>query len=92
MDPLRIIVRVLFAYVFAVAVVRASGKATIQQADVCSFVLAVVIGDMFDDFFWSEVPAAQFVIGVGTLVLTHVAVRLNAFHAGSRRWRAGRRA
>lgn len=87
MDPLRLIVRVVFAYVFAQALIRASGKRTVKQGDPQSFVLAVILGDLFDDLFWAEVPAAQFVIASGTLVLMHVMATVSLYHAGQRNWR-----
>lgn len=58
-----------------------------QQTDVPSFVIALVIGDMFDDVFWSEVPASQFVVGVATLFVLHLRVSGLVFHSGSRTWR-----
>ncbi len=54
MDPLRIIVRVVFAYVLVLAFTRISGHRTMRQNDVPSFVIAVVIGDLFDDLIWAE--------------------------------------
>lgn len=62
----------LFTYVVMLAFVRTSGRRTIAQGDVRSFVLALIIGDLFDDMFWAEVPAAQFVVAVATLVLLHI--------------------
>ena len=87
MDPLRIVVRVVFAYVFALALVRISGKRLVGQTDVASCVVALILGDMFDDVLWSEVAAAQFVVGAGALVLAHALVSLDAFSRGTREWR-----
>jgi uncharacterized membrane protein YcaP (DUF421 family) len=74
MDPGRIIVRAVFAYVFAVILIRLSGKRVVAEATPFDFVLAIIIGDLFDDLFWAEVPAAQFVVACGTLVLLEVSV------------------
>jgi uncharacterized membrane protein YcaP (DUF421 family) len=87
MDPGRIIVRVVFAFLWALILVRLSGKRTIQQADVSSFVVAVVIGDLFDDLFWAEVSLAQFAIGLGALMIAHLLVTITNFSAGDRIWR-----
>ena len=87
MDPLRLIVRVLFGYFFALALMRAAGKRTVKQGDASSFVLAVIVGDLFDDLFWAEVPAAQFVVATGTLVLLHVMASVAVYRAGVRNWR-----
>ena len=90
MDPLRLIVRVLFGYVFALALMRTSGRRTVKQGDAQSFVLAVIVGDMFDDLFWAEVPAAQFVVATGLLVLLHAATNEWIFASGTRKWRRRR--
>lgn len=87
MDPLRIAVRAAFGFLFTVAAVRLSGKRTVKQGDATSFVVALIIGDMFDDLFWAEVPAAQFVVGVGTLILLHTVNTIALASRGVRRWR-----
>jgi uncharacterized membrane protein YcaP (DUF421 family) len=87
MELWRIVVRALLVYVFALAIIRIAGKRTVGQTDLSSFVVVLVIGDMFDDMLWAEVPAAQFVVGVGALMLTHVAVGLGLFRQVDRKWR-----
>jgi uncharacterized membrane protein YcaP (DUF421 family) len=87
MDPWRIIARALFAYVFALAVMRIAGKRTLSRSDVPSCVVLIVIGDMFDDMLWAEVPAAQFVVGAGALMLAHVTTGLGLFRSTARGWR-----
>lgn len=84
MDLSRIVIRVLFAWVFVQALVRLSGKRTIKQGDLASFVVAITLGDMFDDMFWAEVPAAEFVVGAATLVLCHVISSVDSFARGCR--------
>jgi uncharacterized membrane protein YcaP (DUF421 family) len=87
MDPLRLLARTAFAYVFILVLLRLSGKRTVKQGDAASFVVALIIGDMFDDLIWAEVPASQFVIAVGTLVFLHLLVIVNLFTSGTRTWR-----
>jgi len=87
MELWRILVRAVFAYVFALAVMRIAGKRMVSHADVSSFVLVIIIGDMFDDLLWAEVPASQFVVGVGTLVLAHLCNGLAKFRSVDRRGR-----
>lgn len=86
MDPLRIAVRVVFAYVIVRAFLRVAGRRPIRHGDISSFVVALIIGDMFDDLMWAEVPAAQFVVGIGTLVFVHLLVSHIRFRAGERVW------
>jgi uncharacterized membrane protein YcaP (DUF421 family) len=87
MDPLRLITRAVFAYLFALALVRVSGKRAIIHGDTTSFVLAIIIGDLFDDMFWAEVPGSQFIVALSSLMLVHVTASVWRFHAGARKWR-----
>lgn len=90
MDPFRVIVRILFAYVFALILVRISGHRDLKHIDISSFIVALVIGDMFDDFFWQEVSAAEFVVATGALFLVHIATSVQLVSSGSRTFRGAR--
>ena len=85
MDPLRIVIRVVFAYVVLLAFIRLSGKRGVKQANVFDFTVAIVLGDLVDDMLWAEVPASQFVVATGMLMIVHVAVDLVRFRTGA--WR-----
>ena len=86
MDPLRIVIRVVFAYLVALVLVRIAGHREIKQVDIHSFIVALIMGDLFDDMLWLEVSTAQFVVALGTLFLIHVMASLQWFHAGRRAW------
>jgi uncharacterized membrane protein YcaP (DUF421 family) len=85
MDPLRLVVRTAFAYVFLLALIRISGKRAIKHGDAGSFVVALIIGDMFDDVVWAEVPVSQFVVAVSAIVSVHLLVTASLFRAGGGR-------
>jgi uncharacterized membrane protein YcaP (DUF421 family) len=70
-DPLRIAVRAVLAYVFLLVLVRVSGKGTVVQGSAFDFTVALIVGDMVDDLLWAEVNAAEFVVGAGTPFLIH---------------------
>jgi uncharacterized membrane protein YcaP (DUF421 family) len=72
----QILLRVVLAYVFALLLLRLSGKRELAQATSHDLVLALILGDLFDDLFWAEVPASQFVVAAGVLVVLQVAVAL----------------
>ena len=74
MDWYRIALRAVFAYVVLLALLRASGKRTVEQGTPFDFVLALVLGDMIDDLLWADVSAARFTVAVGTLTLVHTLV------------------
>jgi uncharacterized membrane protein YcaP (DUF421 family) len=80
MDPLRIAVRSLAAFVFLLGLLRRAGKRAIAQGTPFDFVLALILGDLVDDLLWAEVPASQFVVAAGTLGLVHTVAAL-ASHA-----------
>ena len=84
-DPLRIVFRVLFAYVVLLVFVRLSGKRGVKHANVFDFTVAIVLGDLIDDMLWAEVAASQFVVASGVLMIVHVALDLLRFRSGA--WR-----
>jgi uncharacterized membrane protein YcaP (DUF421 family) len=77
MDPLRIIVRCLVAYLFLLFMLRIAGKRTLHEGTAFEFVLALVVGDLVDDVIWSEVPVAQFAVATATLVFTKLGVTMH---------------
>jgi uncharacterized membrane protein YcaP (DUF421 family) len=85
MDPLRILTRVLFAYVMLLIMMRAGGKRLVRHASPLDFALSVILGDMVDDLLWAEVDASVFVVGVGVLMMIHIALDLLRSRAVS--WR-----
>ena len=87
MDPLRIAIRALFAFILLLVLVRTSGKRTVKQGSPFDFAVALILGDLVDDLLWAEVGAAQFVIASGVLVLTHTVFETLNLRAGSRRTR-----
>lgn len=79
MDLWRIAVRALIAYVYVLVLVRISGKRVVSQATPIHFVVAVVVGDLFDDLMWAEVTAAQFLTAAGSLFVADATVELASY-------------
>src|SRR5687768_3174403 len=73
-DLFGISLRVLIIYVYALLLLRLSGKRSIAHLTALDFIVALAIGDMFDDVIWSEIPLAQGLVGVTTIVLLHTLV------------------
>ena len=71
MDPLRIVLRVVFAYVILLTLVRLSAHRTIKHGPAFDFTVALIMGDLIDDAVWGEVPAAQFVVAAGAVFTLH---------------------
>lgn len=82
MDLWRIAVRALCSYVFALILVRLSGKRVVAQATPFDFAMALVLGDLFDDLMWAEVPASQFVVAAGSIFLPAAAVEVASCRNG----------
>jgi uncharacterized membrane protein YcaP (DUF421 family) len=91
MDPAHIVVRVAFGYLWVRALVRLSGKRAVKHGDISTFVVALIIGDMFDDLFWAEVSVPQFITGVSALIVVHLWMTSGRLRASSRDWRRATR-
>jgi uncharacterized membrane protein YcaP (DUF421 family) len=84
-DPLRLAVRVLFAYVLLLLFVRLTGHRTVKHGSPFDFTVALILGDMIDDAIWAEVSAAQFVVACGVLFTVHTMFDVLRFRAGAAR-------
>ena len=82
MDPLRIVVRVVFIYVLLLVFLRLSGKRTLKHASPFDFVVALILGDLMDDAIWAEVDASTFIVASGCLFLVHVTFDLVRYRSG----------
>ena len=72
METLTMIaLRTVVVYVYLLILVRIVGKNGLAETNALQFVLALVIGDLIDDFLWGEVGAAQFGVATASLALTH---------------------
>lgn len=71
LDPVRIAVRVVVAYVLLLVLLRLSGKHSVKQSNPLDFTLVMILGDMVDDAVWAEVHVSLFVAGAVSLVAIH---------------------
>jgi uncharacterized membrane protein YcaP (DUF421 family) len=83
MDPLRIVIRVVFAYVVLLVLMRFGGKRIVTHASLFDLTLAVLLGDLVDDVLWAEVQAGVFVVAAGTIVLVHTGLDFVRFRAAA---------
>jgi uncharacterized membrane protein YcaP (DUF421 family) len=72
LDLTGIIFRVSIMYLYALALVRISGKQSLGQLTTMDFVVTLIIGDLFDDVFWAEVPIVQGMVAFTVIVLIHM--------------------
>jgi uncharacterized membrane protein YcaP (DUF421 family) len=66
------------------AIVCLSGKRGVKHGDISTFVVALIISDMFDDLFWAEVSVPQFITGVSALIVVHLSMTSGRLRASSR--------
>jgi uncharacterized membrane protein YcaP (DUF421 family) len=74
LDLTGIIFRVSVMYVYALALVRISGKQSLGQLTPMDFIVTLIIGDLFDDVFWADVPLLEGMVGFATIILVHILV------------------
>jgi uncharacterized membrane protein YcaP (DUF421 family) len=75
MEPLLgILLRVSIMYVYTLLILRLSGRRSIDSMSPQDFIVAVILGDMFDDVFWSEVTVAMGIVGITTIIFIHLLV------------------
>ena len=72
MDPLRIALRALFAYVLLLVFIRLGGKRTVAHAHPFDFTVALILGDMVDDMILGEIAGSEFVVGAGIVFSLHL--------------------
>jgi uncharacterized membrane protein YcaP (DUF421 family) len=82
MDPLRIVVRIVFTYLVLLVFMRLAGKRAVKQATPFDFTLALILGDLIDDAIWAEVQTSAFVIAAGVLMFVHVIFDSLRYRAG----------
>jgi uncharacterized membrane protein YcaP (DUF421 family) len=74
LDLTGIIIRVSVMYLYALTLVRISGKQTLGQLTPMDFIVTLIVGDFFDDVLWAEVPLVQGMVAFAVIVLLHMLV------------------
>ena len=75
-DLVGIALRVSVMYVYALLLLRLSGKTSITALTPLDFIVSLIVGDLFDDVIWAEVPLAQGLVAVTTVALLHTLLSL----------------
>jgi uncharacterized membrane protein YcaP (DUF421 family) len=79
MELHKIAVRVLFAYVVLLTLMRLSGKRSVSQLGAPAFMVTLILGDLIDDLLWAEVGAGKFAAASGGVVVTSLLVALTTY-------------
>ena len=73
--------RASIMYVYALALLRLTGKRSIGHLSAPDAVVAFIVGDMFDDIFWAEVALAKGIVGLSSVVLLHMLVAYGEYRS-----------
>ena len=74
LDLPGIVFRVSIMYVYTLALLRLSGKQSVSHLTALDFIVTLIIGDLFDDVFWAEVPIVQGMVAFASITLVHFLV------------------
>lgn len=80
-DLAGIAVRTSVIYLYVLALMRFAGKRTVGDLSPWDFLVALIIGDMFDDVMWGEVPLAKAIVGLTTVLVLHILVSYAGFRS-----------
>src|SRR5688500_5396918 len=78
---LPLIIRAGSAYAFLLLLIRVSGKRTVRQGTPLDFIVALILGDMVDNFLWAEVSAGQFITATVAVLACHIAVTVLVYRS-----------
>ena len=78
LDLTGIIFRVSVMYLYSLALLRISGKQSVGHLTALDFIVTLIIGDLFDDVFWAEVPILQGMVAFAAITLVHILVTYSA--------------
>jgi uncharacterized membrane protein YcaP (DUF421 family) len=81
-----IVLRVAFFYLYVLAMLRFSGKRSIDSLSPLDFIIALIIVQFFEDFVWGIVPVSQAAVAVGTLIFLHTLVSFGEAHVQRIHW------
>ena len=74
LDLTGIIFRVSIMYLYALALLRISGKQSVSHLTAMDFIITLIIGDLFDDVFWADLPILQGMVAFAAITLVHILV------------------
>lgn len=74
MELAGLVVRVTMTYVFFLIILRLAGKRTIREGTPFDLLVALILGDFPDDVIWGEIPVAQGIVAIGSIMTLHLLV------------------
>jgi len=80
-EIIGLILRISIMYGFALVLLRLAGKRSIGDLSSLDFIVALILGDMFDDVFWAEIPLSQAFVGMTVIILLHVGIAFATYRS-----------
>ena len=78
-----IALRVSVMYLYALAMLRLTGKRSVGQLAGPDVASTIIVGDMFDDIFWAEVSLAKGLVGVTSIIVLHLLTKVIEAHSSA---------
>lgn len=79
---LDIALRGAVIYLYLLVVLRLAGKRTIAEGTPFDMIVAFIISDLPGGIIYGQVPFAQGVVAITTLIVLHILVTLGVTHSG----------
>jgi uncharacterized membrane protein YcaP (DUF421 family) len=76
-------IRATIVYLYTLLVMRLASKRDVKQLSPIDVAAAFILGDLFDDIFWAEVPLAQGIVAISALMLAHGLTQLVVCRGGA---------
>lgn len=74
-------IRISVSYVYVLALLRLSGKRSIGDLAPFDLMIALIVGDMFDDIFWGTLPLSTWLVGLSTIMLLDLLVSYGTYRS-----------
>jgi uncharacterized membrane protein YcaP (DUF421 family) len=71
-ELLGIALRISIMYVYTLAILRMAGKRIFEHLSPLDLVIALIVGDLFDDIFWGDIPLSKALVALTTIVVLHI--------------------
>ena len=81
-DLIGIAIRISVLYGYTLLLLRLSGKRSLNSMSPLDFLVGLIIGDLFDDMIWAEIPLAQGLVGLTTMLLLHTLLAFATYRSG----------
>jgi uncharacterized membrane protein YcaP (DUF421 family) len=78
-ELLGVAVRLSVMYLYALAVMRLTGKRTLGNLSTQDFITTLIVGDLFDDIFWGTAPLGNGLLAISMIAMLQIATEALAF-------------